>query len=61
MKAILRAAEAGDKKTLQKVIAEGKVCVVDDDSNTPLMYAATSGREETLHMLLDKTVSFPQF
>lgn len=55
--AILQTAEGGDKKALQQVIAEGKVCVVDEDGNTPLMYAATSGREEILRMLLDKGVS----
>ena len=57
MRSILQAAEAGDKKTLQGYIAEGKVGVVDEDGNTPLMFAAASGREEIMRMLLDKDVS----
>lgn len=56
--AIIQAAERGDKKTLQGFIAEGKVGVVDEDGNTPLMYAAGSGREEVLRMLLDKEVRY---
>lgn len=56
VKTILQAAERGDKKTLQGYIAEGKVGVVDEDGNTPLMAAAASGREEILRMLLDKDV-----
>lgn len=56
----LRAAEEGDKKALQEVIMEGKVGVVDvvdEDGNTPLMYAATNGREEVLRLLLDQVSS----
>lgn len=50
----LRAAEEGDKKALQEVILEGKVGVADEDGNTPLMYAATNGREEIMRLLLDQ-------
>lgn len=57
MKEILQAAERGDKKTLQKVVAEGCVGVVDENGNTPLMAAAASGREEVLRLLLEKDVS----
>lgn len=60
-KAILQAAGTGDRKTLLGFIAEGKVGVVDEDSNTPLMCAAASGREEILRMLLDAEVRIYQF
>ena len=53
---VLAAAQQGDKKFLQEVISKGKVGVVDEDETTPLMYAAASGREEILRMLLDKEV-----
>lgn len=56
VKTILQAAERGDRKTLQGVIAEHKVGVVDEDGNTALMYAAASGREDILRLLLDKDV-----
>ena len=54
---VLQASQQGDKKTLKEVIAEGKVGVVDEEWNTPLMCAAASGREEVLRMILDKEVS----
>lgn len=57
VKTITLAADQGDTRTLQQFIAEGRVGVVDDDGNTPLMRAAASGREEVLRMLLDKEVS----
>lgn len=53
---VLAAVQQGDKKTLQEVIAKGKVGVVDEEETTPLMYAAASGREEVLRILLDKEV-----
>ncbi len=54
---VLRCAEQGNKLTLERLIEEGKVGVVDDEENTPLMYAAASGREEILRMFLDEKVS----
>ena len=54
---ILRAAEEGDKRTLQEAIRKGEVGVADEEGSTPLMCAAASGREEVLRMLLDKEVS----
>ena len=56
MRQVLAAAQLGEKKFIQEVIAKGKVGVVDEDETTPLMYAAASGREEVLRMLLDKEV-----
>lgn len=55
---VLAAAQQGDKKVLQEVIAKGKVGVVDEEATTPLMYAAASGREEVLRILLDKEVLY---
>jgi ankyrin repeat protein len=57
VKAVLQAAAGeGARKVLQQVISEGKVGVVDDDSNTPLMYAAASGQVEAIRMLVDSEV-----
>lgn len=57
VKAILQAAAEGvTSGILKQVIEEGKVGVVDDDGNTPLMYAAASGREEVMRKLIGKEV-----
>ncbi len=53
---MLLAAQRGDKKAVQAIIAEGRVDEIDEDGNTPLMYAAASGREEVIRLLLEKEV-----
>ena len=53
---VLLAAQRGDKKAVQVIVAEGRADVADEDGNTPLMYAAASGREEVMRLLLDKQV-----
>ncbi len=56
MREVLTAAQQGNKKVLQEAIAKGKVGVVDEEATTPLMYAAASGREEILRVILEKEV-----
>ena len=56
MRGILAAAQQGDKMVLQDAIAKKNVGVVDEEATTPLMYAAASGREEILRLLLEKEV-----
>lgn len=56
VRGMLQAAQRGDRKTVSTIITEGRVGVADDDGNTPLMYAAASGREEVLRLLLEKEV-----
>ena len=58
VKEIMAAAQLGNKKAMQEFIAKGKVGVVDEEGTTPLMYAAASGREEILRLLLEREVRF---
>ena len=56
VKGVLQAAHRGDRKAVDVIIAEGRVGVADEDGNTPLMYAAASGREDVIRLLLEKVV-----